>query len=270
MSTFDQGGGGYDAPLNMPSFSVEAAFSGGWAALKACYGGLLGAYVIYLGICLAIGLFCGFFDAITPPIGSCSNLLLSVFVQGPLGAGLYYIGVRAYRGEEPGPGALFDGFGRYWTVVGIGVLIGLIVFACMIPGLAVIIFGAVLTAMNEAAGIAVIIAGVAAIFVPMIYVSIRLAFSFQCCLDPANGGLGVIESISTSWSMTAERVWPLFGLFLLLILILIGTTLLLIIGLVLLGAPLGLAVYGTAYSQIREDFLRTNLPEVADSSVARW
>ena len=98
----------------------------------------------------------------------------------------------------------------------------------------------------------------------IIYVSIRLAFSFQCCLDPANGGLGVIESLSTSWSMTMGRFWVLFGLFLLLLLILIGTTLLLVIGLILLGAPLGLAVYGTAYAQIREDFLRANLPEAPE------
>jgi hypothetical protein len=193
-----------------------------------------------------------------------------VFLYWPLGAGLYYIGVRAFRGEQPGPGALFDGFGRYWPVLGINILIGLIVFACMIPGMLVAVLGAILATQNGVLGFTILAVGIAAIVVPTIYVSIRLAFSYQCCLDPANGGLGVIESLSTSWSMTAGRCWMLFGLFLLLILILIGTVFLLVVGVILLGAPLGLAVYGAAYSQIREDFLRTNLPEVPEPSTVSW
>jgi hypothetical protein len=244
----------------MPSFSVGEAFSGGWEAMKACYGPLLGAYLIYLGINIATGVFTAFLDVVLLPMGSCFNFLLSIFVLLPLGAGLYYIGVRAFRGERPGPDAIFDGFRRYWPVIGVSIIVGLIMMACMLPGIVVVGVGVVMAESRNDAGVLVIIAGVLAMFVPMIMIGIRVSLSIPACLDPANGDLPVFEAISTSWSMTRGKSWPLFGLYLLMGLIAIGTMLLLLVGLFFLGAPLCMAVYGAAYSQIRDDFVRAYAP----------
>ena len=91
--------------------------------------------------------------------------------------------------------------------------------------------------------IVAIVAGIAA----FVYCTVRFGFAYGLIIDPVVGRLTAMDALSFSWELTREFRWGLIGLYLLVGLILGGSVLLLCVGYLFLGLPLGIGVAGASY-----------------------
>lgn len=125
--------------------------------------------------------------------------LVTVFLGIPLSMGVTKAHLAASRGEKPTWSDLVYAFGpRYWPAVGLGVLTFLI-----------------------------IVGGLVLLIVPGIYWAVRLAFVHPRFIED---GLGARDAIRASFADTKGRWWPVFGLILMAIPLLIAGLLALVVG----------------------------------------
>lgn len=228
------------------TFAIGDAFAVGWAALKANYGVLLGSTLL----CLIVYLAGSIIGGIIPVIGSFVGFFLA-----PLWVSMAYVYVLTVRGKPIEVTMFFPLLKEpYWSLVVIQLLVGLIGMVVMIPVAGLIVLFAVLGAnAGGAAAVALFTAaglfGVAA-FIAMLYVQVRIGYAGLLFMDAPTGSLEIIESISLSWNRTKPYAMPLVGLALLLALISLGSLLLLVVGVLLIGIPLSMAVTAAAYDMI--------------------
>ncbi len=125
--------------------------------------------------------------------------LLAIFLGAPLGIGLTKAHLAASRGERPTWQDFGYAFGpRYWQ----SVLLGLLVFLIVIGGLILLI-------------------------VPGIYWGVKMAFTSQRFIED---DLRAVDAIKASFADTKGHWWPVFGMALLALLLLVAGVLALLVG----------------------------------------
>ena len=232
-------------PDEPAGLSVGEALSQGWRVMSTHYGVLLGATLIYFAIEFAMGAV-----GVVPLVGVFSSLA-SMIITPPLAAGWSFTGVMAYRGRPVRVGDMFCGFNRFGSMLGIAYLEAAIILGCLIPagvGIGIAAFLSVKGAPGDDAGVVGgIVIGAAGGLVSLVicvYVSLRLLFSNQVCLET---GLGIVDSMQESWRATHPHVGKLLLLSIVLGGILVGTVVLCILPYFFLGLPLLVGVMGAAY-----------------------
>jgi hypothetical protein len=227
----------------LPDYSFDNAFSRGWQAFKGSYGLVLGAVMTLIGINIALGVVGLIFENALgfDPIGIAEALFLSPM----LNAGMILLTAMIVRGHAPPYQALFHGFSRYGTIF----LVNLVVIACMI-GLGLLLlpgFLMLLAGSHDVGIILLVIGGIC--FIPAaIFLQSRIGFAVVIAADPGADCAGVSDALRQSWRMTEKHWLSLIGLYFVLGLISIASTLLLILPLFFFGMPLMMAVIGAAYA----------------------
>ncbi|MAY74723.1 MAG: hypothetical protein CMJ31_08445 [Phycisphaerae bacterium] len=173
------------------------------------------------------------------------------FFDFPFGVGLTFVALRCVRGEETSVGELFYGFRRYWTVVGLGVLVTLSVFAAMIPGFIIVGVGVVVAQGNMSdLGIAIAIIGGLISAVGAICIGVRLLYVTLIAIDPRMRTPEFVDCFKLSWKLTGEHFYGLIGLIAVLGLIAAVSGLLLVLPYFFFGLPLLMAGVASAYHLI--------------------
>jgi hypothetical protein len=229
---------------NKYSIKVSEWFRLATAQWGAVLGPMIGYQLLYFLI--------GVIGALIPFVGA----LILLLVLPPLGAGFYIVPLAQLKGRRWTFGDFFGGFRRYWTILGNALLVGLIVLACLLPGLIAVIAAAPPPLANQAPDEALPqtdpLFGAALIFLFLnllgaAYVSLRCCiFSMPLIL---NRGCGPVQAIRGSWTLSKGHFWGLLGVVLLLALINFGGALLCGVGL-LFTFPLTQLVLMAGYLSI--------------------
>lgn len=185
-------------------------------------------------------------DAMLSP----ASLVLQAVFGTPLVVGPLYVVVRIFRGEQAGFGDMFVGFQRWGVVAGVGAIAGVINFVMLIPlQLATMSSASSMGGNSTVAIIVTLLASLATLFVAL-WINIRLYFAPILCVDPNGPRTGAVDSIKTSWTMTAQHTWALFVVAIALGIIATVTLLLLLVPFVLYGGPVIACAGGVAYALI--------------------
>ncbi len=216
------------------TFSVGYALSEGWRVMSENYGVFLGASVVYMLLTIVIG--------IIPILGA----IASFFLVPPLMAGWLFMGIKAYRGRVEF-GDLWCGFQRYWSILGIYVLTGLLTFAACIPAGLCALAGMGIDKDMEGIGPIVLGIGCVITFVLVVIISLRFCFSMSICIDR---GFRAVDAMRASWRVTAPYVFGILGLGIVMLLINGVLMVLLVLPMIFLGMPLGMGVTGAMFNLI--------------------
>ncbi len=232
-----------------------------WRLMAANYGLLLGVVAVWAGIAIASALVSLALEQMHTLLSSAWELLTFFLLDVPLLAGVVMIGVRLARGERPAFDAMFDGFRAYGPVVLIGFIRQLIITAGVFIALIPIIAVALLTGFTGGRGpvgfllVGMIVGFVLAVGV-YLFLAARLFFADVMYLDQTGPKPRPMDAIRLSWRITGPVTFTLVLLGLLGSLIALGTALMLIIGLFLLGAPLLIAMFGITVRRMVESLDR--------------
>lgn len=261
----------------LPPFGFGNAFSWSFDLFREHYGKLLLVAFVYLllqvGMQVAAIPFQNALDTVTDT-GDFRPVMVPLFFGGlilavasillgiPLAAGIQWAGVRAARGELD-VSDLFAPYKRFFTVLGVALLSGLLQLALALP----LVFAAVLAIGQALVGngdlerplngalVGVLLLMGFATLGAMIYLSARLYFAPVLAIDPrANPEgqqLGVVEALKRSWELTAGRTLELvcYGIFS--VVVVLATILIFCVGLFFVGFPLLIVFYGSAYELLR-------------------
>ncbi|MEQ8912327.1 MAG: hypothetical protein RIE03_08535 [Pseudomonadales bacterium] len=197
-----------------PDFTVGEAIGEAHKLLMANYGLMLGASLVVLlltGACTVVAALIDTAlvgpDAMFNPVSTASQFL----VQTPLGVGLGMLAARRYRDGGGVFEDIFLGFTRYWPVVAIGLILTVgswVITLVAVAGGALVV--GVLAAVSTAAAIAVGVIFGLALIVLLIYLAMRLWFSYLVCIDPRGVRPGPIDALKLSWYMTEGHVFKLW------------------------------------------------------------
>jgi hypothetical protein len=248
---------GAAAPEPFPTADSEAVFEGdyeldmggciarGWALLKANFGVLFGALMIYIGVEILIGVL-----GVIPLIGMLFSMANWV-IAGPLMGGLLYLFLRVVRGEAASAGDVFDGFRKAFAQLFLGQLVtGLLMGLCLLPAVAVgiiILLPSITHHATPEMPQLIMVGGVALLCViPMIYLQVNWLFSLPLILDK---GLEFWPAMKTSWRRVNVHWWHCFGLVVLTGLLNLLGLLLCFVG-IFVTMPIGLAALMYAYETI--------------------
>lgn len=252
-----------------PEFSFANAFAEGWESLKRNYGVLLLVIVVYIGITFALNVVVGLLQEIHPAAGLL-NILTTLLVSTPLWAGGIWVGIKAWRGGLS-INDLFQGFSdgaRYAKVVVIGLLFYLATFAVMIPFMIIVIFGAFMVVPPAGGGgaggagaggpgalmLVPLVLLLIVVFLATLFVMVRFMFAVALPLDPYIPEMGIIETLKTSWRMTAELKWLTFlAIYIISGLIAVLSFMACIFPGIFFGAPFLVAVVGASYVMLASD-----------------
>jgi hypothetical protein len=177
------------------------------------------------------------------------NLIYTIAVSFPLQAGSVLIAIKladAGLGRNPTieVGDLFTGFSKYGSTMGAGwLIVAVLGVPAGILSAAVIGIGA---AVGRDAGQIIMVAGIAVIMVPVVYVALRLMFVFMLIMDQ---NMGAVESIKQSWALTHGHVLNLFVIGLLAGAVTLVGLLLLVVG-VIPAAAFVWGMMGAVYRKI--------------------
>lgn len=219
-----------DEPLN-----IGAAMSDGWALFKEHMGLMIGAGAIFSGILLAAGLL----GAIIPAA--------PLLVQGPLMGGMILLTLKLSREGHAEIGDLFLGFKNYGWLLLTTVVQGAVIFAAMLPGIILIVIGAVtLAAENEGMGGGLLIAGGAISFVMAMVVGVLINYAVFLVADQ-RGTFG--EAFLSAYQGTKKNFWRILGVMILFSLVTVVGILPCGLGL-LFTIPWTFAVMTKVYEQI--------------------
>ena len=219
-----------DEPLN-----IGAAMSDGWALFKEHMGLMIGAGAIFFGILMAAGLL----GAIIPAA--------QLLVQGPLMGGMILLTLKLSREGHAEIGDLFLGFKNYGWLLLTTVVQGAVIFAAMLPGIILIVIGAVtLAAENEGMGVGLLIAGGAISFVMAMVVGVLINYAVFLVADQ-RGTFG--EAFLSAYQGTKKNFWRILGLLILFSLVTVVGILPCGLGL-LFTIPWTFAVMTKVYEQI--------------------
>ncbi len=242
----------YEDPYPPASdFTVGEAIGEGHKLLMANYGLMLGAAIVVVLLTAAAAMIAGIIDtilvgpdALFNPVSTAAQFL----VQTPLSVGLGMLAVRRYRDGEGAFEDIFMGFKRYWPIVAIGFLLTMGMWVFMIAGIAggALVVG-VLAAVSTPAAIAVgVVLGIG-LLVLLVYLAVRLWFSYLVCIDPRGASPGPIDSIKISWYLTSGRSFKVFLVGLIMGLIGFVCVLLLFLPFIFYALPLYACAFGALY-----------------------
>ncbi len=196
-------------PQGQKRLGVPEALGKGWALLTSDFWPFWVLGLVAFLLMQAVNL-----PGVVPYIGGCFAIVLGVFVQPPLQAGLVYAVARRIDGAPPDVGDLFQGFQqRYWASVvamlpfwGIGVAIALAV-----GFLAAASFGTAFALSRHQPGETVALvaaAAMAVLVIPLVLLVIVAAlfftFSFVALWEPHGSGW---EAILTSVRIVRGHFW---------------------------------------------------------------
>ena len=219
-----------DEPLN-----IGAAMSDGWALFKEHMGLMIGAGAIFFGILMAAGLL----GAIIPAA--------QLLVQGPLMGGMILLTLKLSREGHAEIGDLFLGFKNYGWLLLTTVVQGAVIFAAILPGIILILIGAVtLAAENEGMGGGLLIAGGAISFVMAMVVGVLINYAVFLVADQ-RGTFG--EAFLSAYQGTKKNFWRILGVMILFSLVTVVGILPCLLGL-LFTIPWTFAVMTKVYEQI--------------------
>lgn len=220
-------------------FGAVEAFGLGWRTLWSNYGVILGSALL--------AVLAQFIGSMVPMIGFLAGIALA-----PLSTAAAYQVVRVLKGERPGVGDIFQVFGpRYLGLVVINFLVGLIMLVGVVPAGLSIVMVALAASSGETAlvVVAVAVGSVVAIGAMLVgtYLYMRASFAGLLYMEAPVGSLDMIKAIGVSWNQTRGHGMSLLGMSLLVWLLSVGSVLLLIVGVFLIGVPLAVSVMGAAY-----------------------
>jgi len=155
---------------------VGSAYGNGWTRL---WKNFLELFLILI-ITLVIGMISSIpqWVASQNPVSGLFTFIINVLVTGPIGYGVYYVYLRAARGEKPEIQDMFAAFGNYWNAVLAGLLVGVIV-----------------------------VIGFVLLIVPGIIFACKLAFTPYLVVDRK---MDVIDAVKESWNMTRGHAGQVF------------------------------------------------------------
>ena len=219
-----------DTPLDF-----SAALSDGWQLFKEHMGLMIGAGAIFFGILMAAGLV----GAVIPGA--------QILVQGPLMGGLILLILKLSREGHAEIGDLFLGFKNYGWLLLVTVVQGAILFASMLPGLILLIIGAVTLAQEEKElGIGLMVVGGLLMFILAMLATVLTNYALYLVAEK-RGTFG--EAFLAGYKGAKKNFWGIFAM-----MIMIGLASMLGVitcGLGLLFTiPWSLAVMVKAYEQI--------------------
>ena len=219
-----------DEPLD-----IGVAMSDGWALFKEHMGLMIGAGVIFFGILMVAGLL----GMIIPAA--------QLLVQGPLTGGMILLTLKLSREGHAEIGDLFLGFKNYGWLLLTTVVQGAVIFAAMLPGIILIVIGALtLAAENEGMGVGLLIAGGAISFVMAMVVGVLINYAVFLVADQ-RGTFG--EAFLSAYQGTKKNFWRILGLMILFSLVTVVGLLPCGLGL-LFTIPWTFAVMTKVYEQI--------------------
>jgi uncharacterized membrane protein len=141
-----------------------------------------------------------------------------LFILPPLIAGLLSYFVAKARFDDYRAGIIFSGFSRYGTTLGIAFLIGLIIFACYIPYIAIsatmipAMMQNLMSGMPPSTAILSLILGVSLFcWALQMFFTFAFVMAFPIAMDDTN--CGAIASLKRSRSMMSGKKWKFFCVF---------------------------------------------------------
>ncbi|MGA1467693.1 MAG: DUF4339 domain-containing protein [Phycisphaerales bacterium] len=189
----------------------------------------------------------------------CFGFVVNILIGGPLFAGIALCGANAVAGRG-NVADLFLGFRRYGQVLlaylllmAISAGVTFVVYLSATIGFLVLAVAA--GGLNSAAGVsagivsAVIIA-VALGLIATALVFVRIIFMPAIVADPSLGSIGVMDALRLNWRATRGLGWSLLALFVVVSVLVAASVLLLCVGYVLIGLPLGIAALGAVYTML--------------------
>jgi len=180
------------------------------SVLDGQWGLAIGGSLIYTVVAIAM--------SIIPYLGS----ILSFVLSGPLMLGLYLFFLTLSRRQQAGIGMIFDGFKQFGNAFLACLLMGLLVFAWMLPALAVGITAAVMAVVKfKTAGAGVSWASASVLFllfiplflaalIPVIMAQYRYSMTYFVINEMP--GIGPLEAIRHSCQMMHGNKWKFFCL----------------------------------------------------------
>ena len=247
------------APPNLPErdydLDIGGCISRGWTLLKNNFGLLFVGVLIYF---LIEGAIAGLGSVpIIGPLFSIANL----FIVGPLMGGVFYIFIKAIRGQPAEIGDVFAGFRRAFLQLFLGYLVpALLTGLCMIPFIIVLVIDVVRVATTAHGAspdpkmiiqvfetqLPLLLTVFLICVIPVVYLQISWLFTLPLIIDRQ---MDFWPAMKTSWKMVGKHWWLVFGLFVLVSLLNVVGVLLCCIG-VLFTVPIGLGALMYAYEII--------------------
>jgi uncharacterized membrane protein len=186
---------------------IGGCISKGWQLLKSKFS------VLFLGalICLLIEAALGLLGAIRfiGPLFSLANL----FIVGPLMGGVYYLFLRALRGQAASADDVFAGFRLSFAQLLLGYLaVALLVGICMLPGVALAAVSFVIPIIRHQSPsvLQVVTAGVGLLIclIPAMYLSVSWMFAVPLIIDKR---MNFWPAMETSRKVVGKHWWVVFG-----------------------------------------------------------
>ena len=265
---------------DFPAYSIGNALEVGFVAFKSNYALLLLVTLIFLAaqgvlqlLSLPLSLMAEQFDSGSSPLDADPVYLLSllglvlvltfagIVIGIPVAAGIQWTGVRALRNNLQ-ISDFFEPFRRFFAVLGVTAMTGLIAFTVFMPAVIVLVltlprFGdGALRPVESVGGLlpAILVFVVSACV--MLYLSIRLYFAPVLVIDDEvtdeqGQRLGVWAALRRSWQMTSGHMLSLLMYGFLATLIIFSTLFLFCVGIFFVGLPLAMTFYGAAYETLR-------------------
>ncbi len=205
---------------------------------------------------------------------NCFSVLWGFGVQLPLGVGAFLIAIRIARGESPGVMEIFHGYRRLpaqWGAVILQYLASMPLYAAaaLLVVLATVLFVFPSTLQETAPAMKVGAAAVGGalilvslpVFAVATWIAVRMTFCVLAVVDPAMGGLGPIAAVGSAWRISKGNVFGLIGLFIILFLVAMFTTLCCLVPLFVIGVPTIFALFAAAWLLLMR-CERPNAPEL--------
>lgn len=219
-----------DEPLN-----IGVAMSDGWALFKEHMGLMIGAGAIFYGVMIAAGLL----GMVIPGA--------QLLVQGPMVGGMILLTLKFSREGHAEIGDLFLGFKNFGWLLLTTIVQLAVIFAAILPGIILIVIGAVtLAAENKELGTGLLIAGFAISIVMAMVVGILTNYAVFLVADQ-RGTFG--EAFLSAYQGTKKNFWSILGVMILFSLVAIVGILPCGLGL-LFTTPWTFAVMTKVYEQI--------------------
>lgn len=214
----------------------------GWDFFKANMGFVLGACWIVFALAFgasAIGMI--------PCLGHVVQLAFNVVVQPVLVAGLWYVLLQRRRGQPVGLGDVFSGFNMFFAqAILVNLIMGLLIFAAILPGGIVCAVGAIAMHSNQVLGVMLIVLGALLVLVPVFYLSICYTFAMPLVADRR---MQFWPALETSRRVVAEHWFAVFAYSLIVMLLNLLGLLACIVGIVF-TLPMCICMFVVAYENI--------------------
>ncbi|MSR42956.1 MAG: DUF975 family protein [Pedosphaera sp.] len=191
--------------------NIGDCLSRGWDLLKANFGVAVGVVLLYGFIIIVISLL-----GMIPCIGIVFSLA-SMLVGGPLMGGLLYFFIKSSRRQQAGVEDLFSGFKRNFIHLVLAQIVqGILVFVAILPGIVLTVVTLFAMGVRFENGVKpspeAVLAGAAVllvtVFVPIIYLSVRWAFTLPLVVDRK---MDFWQAMVTSWKVVGKHWWKTFA-----------------------------------------------------------